>query len=124
MIAIALIEFLVSLLAFQLATVLNTLAIGAVGDWLVGVFLFVLLPALLAFGLGALSLLVAARLFRQIPLRRDTMWALVLCTIVLIPIKNLFLLSPTGLFNVQLSVVSMCLIAAGLFTAGRRYWRY
>ena len=115
-VAITIVEFLV----FQLATFLSGLALGTVGDWLFEIFFFVLLPALLAFGLGAVALLVAAR-FQQIPLRKDTMWTLVLCTIVLLPVKNLVIFN---IFSVSLGIVPACLIAAGLFTAGRRYWRY
>jgi len=118
----ALIEFLI----FQLATALTRLTLGETGEWLFGVFFGVLLPLLLAVGLGALALLVAARLFQQIPLRKDTLWALVACVIVLLPIKNL-LMSGFGFanpFSVSLGVVSIVLIAVGLFSAGRRYWRY
>ena len=116
-VAIAIVEFLV----FQLAAFLSGLALGTAGDWFFELFFFVLVPALLAFGLGAIALLVAARFFQQIPLRKDTMWTLVLCTIVLLPVKNLVMFN---LFSVPLGIVPACLIAAGLFTAGRRYWRY
>lgn len=118
----ALIEFLI----LQLATFLSGLAIGNTGEWLFGIFFGVLLPILLAAGLGALALFVAARLFQQIPLRRDTMWALVACVLVLLPLKNVlvngFILDNP--FSVGLDVVSIVLIAVGIFSAGRRYWRY
>ena len=118
----ALIEFLI----LQLATLLSGLTLGDTGKWLFGIFFGVLLPLLLAVGLGALALVVAAKLFQQIPLRRDTMWALVVCVLVLLPLKN-FLINRFIIdnpFSVGLDVVTMLLVAVGLFSAGRRYWRY
>lgn len=118
----ALIEFLI----LQLATLLSGLALGNTGEWLFGIFFGVLLPMLLAIGLGALALFVTARLFQQIPLRRDTMWALVACVLVLLPLKN-FLVNGFIIdnpFSVGLDVVSIVLVAVGMFGAGRRYWRY
>lgn len=118
----ALIEFLI----LQLATFLSGLVSGAAGEWLFGICLGILLPILLAVGLGALALWVTARLFQQIPLRSDTMWALVACVLVLLPIKN-FLVNQFIIANplsVGLDMVTIVLVAVGLFSAGRRYWRY
>lgn len=121
-----LISVLIEFLILQLATLLSELALGNTGEWLFGIFFGVLLPMLLAVGLGVLALFVTARLFQQIPLRRDTMWALVACVLALLPLKNVlvngFILANP--FSVGLDVVSIVLIAVGIFSAGRRYWRY
>lgn len=114
-----LISVIIELALVQVVNVLGPLMAAEPARGLFAFFL-VLLPILIAFGLGALALAVAARLFQRIPLRKDTMWALVLCVIVLLPFKNLLLLYS---FSVRLNIASICLVAAGVFTAGRRYWR-
>ena len=115
-----LVSTLIEFLAFQLAGVLFELTLGNAGDRILGIFFAVLLPLLLAVGLGVLALLVAARLFPQIPLRKDTMWALIACLIPLILLKNFLV----GGGFITLSIETIVLMTAGLFTAGRRYWRY
>ena len=121
-----LLSALIELLILQLAILLSELALGNTGERLFGIFFNVLLPIGLAVGLGALALFVTARLFQQIPLRRDTMWALVTCVLVVLPLKN-FLVNRFIIdnpFSVGLDVATMVLVAVGLFSAGRRYWRY
>ena len=120
------ISALIEYLLFQLVVLLNGLTLSAVAASAIGILFGVVLPIALAVGLGALALVVAERLFQQIPLRRDTMWALVACVIVLLPIKNLLvaaLMGPNPI-SVGLGIGSIVLIAVGLFTAGRRHWRY
>ena len=118
----ALIEYLI----LQAVVYLDGIAADGAGAQGLSFFLFGLLPLALAVGLGALALVVSARLFQQIPLRRDTMWALVGCVIVLLPLKNFLIAGFIGAnpFGVSLNVVTIVLVAVGVFTAGRRYWRY
>lgn len=121
-----LISALVDFLILQLATLLSGLVSDDTGKWLFEIFFGILLPILLAAGLGVLALFVTARLFQQIPLRRDTMWALVACVLILLPIKN-FLINGfiiANPFSVHLEMVTVVLVAVGLFSAGRRYWHY
>lgn len=118
----ALVEFLVFLLLSGLGPLVSE---GSIARPYV-LFFISFLPILLAFGLGALALAVTARLFRSIPLRKDTMWALVACVLILLPFKNLLVaeLILTNPFQVSFSVASAALVAAGVFVAGRRYWSY
>ena len=118
----ALIEYLL----FELVVFLDGLTLSAAGDRTIAVLFGAILPIALAVGVGALALIVADRLFQQIPLRRDTLWALVACVTILIPIKNLLVaaIAQPNPLSVGLGVGPIVLIAVGLFTAGRRYWRY
>lgn len=116
---------LVEYLLFQLLAFLSTLSLsGAIATPLT-LFLGIL-PFLLAIGVGALALMITARLFQQIILRQDTMWALVACVLVFLPLKNFLVgrfIDPS-IPMVGLSVVTIVFVAVGVFTAGRRYWRY
>ena len=115
-----LVSTLIEFLVFQLSVSLFELVPSEAGERILVMVFYVFLPILLAFGLGVLALLVAARLFPQIPLRKDTMWALVACLLPLIFVKDVLV----GGGFVSLSIETMVLVPAGLFTAGRRYWRY
>lgn len=118
----ALIEYLL----FELVTFLNGLSLSATGDRTIAVLFGAILPIALAVGIGALALIITDRLFQQIPLRRDTMWALVACVAILLPIKNLLIaaIARPNPLGIGLGVAPIVLIAVGLFTTGRRYWRY
>lgn len=81
-----------------------------------------ILPLAVSFGLGALSVFVTSRLFHQVILAANTMWALVACIVVALFIRSL--LPIPGLFIGQISYLVVMGLAIGTFVYGRRYWRY
>ncbi len=80
-----------------------------------------ILPLAVYFAVGALAVLVTSRLFRQVILTANTMWALVSCVLLALFIRS-FLPIP-GLFIGSISYLSIMGIAIGTFVYGRRYWR-
>ncbi len=94
----------------------------AVGAWLFGIpLLSSLLPIAAAFGIGALAFFLTLQFFNQIPLRTDTLWALIGCVLVILLVKG-WLPIPALLLR-GLDAVTMMMVTTGCFTAGRRYWR-
>lgn len=88
-------------------------------------FLFLItaiLPLVVYFGLGALGVFVTSRLFHQVILTANTMWALVACLLLVLFIRSL--LPIPGLFLGGVSYLVVMGIAIGTFVYGRRYWRY
>ncbi|EDX86541.1 hypothetical protein S7335_4246 [Synechococcus sp. PCC 7335] len=81
-----------------------------------------LLPLAVYFGLGALGVFVTSRLFHQVILTANTMWALVACIVVALFIRSL--LPIPGLFIGGISYLVVMGMAIGTFVYGRRYWRY
>lgn len=80
------------------------------------------LPLAVYFALGALAVLVTSRLFRQVILTANTMWALVACMLLALFVRSL--LPIPGLFIGGVSYLAMMGIVIGTFVYGRRYWRY
>lgn len=76
-----------------------------------------------AFGVGALAIVITLNFFRQIPLRADTIWALVACVLLILLMKSQISAIPT-LFVRGPDYFSLMAIIVGAFTQGRRYWRY
>lgn len=81
-----------------------------------------ILPLAVYFAIGALSIFVTSRLFRQVILTANTMWALVACMLLALFVRSL--LPIPGLFVVGISYLAIMGIAIGTFVYGRRYWRY
>ncbi len=74
------------------------------------------------FGIGALSIVVTSRFFRQVLLQANTMWALIGCVLLLLWVKSI---SPgiPALFLRGLDSISLVAVVVGAFTYGKRYWR-
>ena len=89
-----------------------------------GIFFFIatVLPIAIYFAVGALAVLVTSRLFRQVVLTANTMWALVGCILLVLFVRS-FLPIP-GLFISSIGYLPIMGIAIGTFVYGRRYWRY
>jgi hypothetical protein len=84
-------------------------------------FLQNVLPIAAFFGVGALVFFLTLQFFNQIPLRVDTLWALIGCVLLILLVKSW--LPIPGLFLQGFDVVAMMMVTTGCFTAGRRYWR-
>ncbi|MBE9064628.1 peptide chain release factor 1 [cf. Phormidesmis sp. LEGE 11477] len=80
------------------------------------------LPLAVYFGLGALGVIVTSRLFHQVILTANTMWALVACILLALFIRSL--LPIPGLFIGGVNYFVIMGTAIGTFVYGRRYWRY
>ncbi|MGB3790295.1 MAG: hypothetical protein WA949_19960 [Phormidesmis sp.] len=109
---------------YLLATGLVTLARSGAAARVPNGVLFLIanvLPLAAYFAVGALAVLVTSRLFHQVILTANTMWALVGCTLVMLFVRS-FLPIP-GLFIGGINYLSMMGIAIGTFVYGRRYWR-
>lgn len=81
---------------------------------------FVTLAA--AYGIGALSLLITERFFREVVLTAKTMWALIGCVILFYWLRT-WLSGPVPGLLMTLDLYSMTLIALGVFFTGKRHWR-
>lgn len=81
-----------------------------------------ILPLAIYFALGALAVLVTSRLFQQVILTANTMWALVACVLLMLFVRSL--LPIPGLFVGGVSYLVIMGTAIGTFVYGRRYWRY
>ncbi|MBD2089548.1 peptide chain release factor 1 [Microcoleus sp. FACHB-1515] len=111
--------------AAAVATVVDTLlAIGLGVPVIRQVAIVLLQPTLAAFTLigfafvmGAIAVYLIEHLHRQIFLNVGVLWALVLCVMLTLLLKSLFL--PT-LLSGELALVGIVL---GVFWKGRRYWR-
>lgn len=80
-----------------------------------------LLVLIAAGGMGALSIILMERFFRNVMPDGAILWALVACLALILYIRS-FLPIPFILIGFsQLQLVGMML---GLFAQGRRYWRY
>ncbi len=73
----------------------------------------------IAYGTGALALLLLERLHRHIHPDAGLLWALIGCLLLLVWVKSLLPL-PSLLELDQLALIGIML---GVFTTGRRYWR-
>ena len=78
-------------------------------------------PLAAAYGIGVLSIVLTLNFFRQIPLRADTIWALVGCVLFMLLLKSQ-LPAPYLLVHGP-NYFSLVVIAVGAFTQGQRYWR-
>lgn len=74
----------------------------------------------IAYGLGALALLLIERIHPGIRLNAGMLWALVACLLLAVWLKSL--LPIPGLMG--LNELSLAGVTLGVFTTGRRYWRY
>ncbi len=77
-------------------------------------------PLLATFGLGALGLYFSERWRQPLALNRGSLWALVLCLVVVLGMKNALPLPILAL--TQLSYPGLIMIILGVFFTGRRYW--
>lgn len=74
----------------------------------------------IAYGLGALALLLIERIHPGIRLNAGVLWTLVACLLLAVWLKSL--LPIPGLMG--LNELSLAGVTLGVFTTGRRYWRY
>lgn len=74
------------------------------------------------FGVGALAIFLTRQFFHQIPLRADTIWALVGCVSLILLGKDWLPMIP-ALFLRGFGLTTILMVAVGGFTASRRYWR-
>jgi hypothetical protein len=118
-------------LAVAIATVLDLLLVqlflrlpaSAVEGGAVALnLLFIVLPFVAAVGLGALSVVLLERLFRDVYLNTATLWALVPCLALALFIKGLLPAVPALLIG--LSYPQVVGLVLGIFFRGKRYWRY
>lgn len=73
----------------------------------------------IAYGIGALAVLLFERLYAHIRPDAGLLWALVGCLLVMVWIKTLLPLP----MLIALDQVVLVGILLGVFTTGRRYWR-
>jgi len=85
---------------------------------LIAALFFMTLAA--AYGTGALALVITERLFREVRLTAETIWALIGCVVLLYWLRTL--LQVPGLF-MSVSLYTIVLIALGAFFTGKRHWR-
>ena len=84
-------------------------------------YLNFLVPLAVAYGIGALSIVITERFFREILLRSNTIWALVGCVILFYWVRTLL---PVPGFFMRTDTFSIVAIALGAFFSSKRYWRY
>lgn len=75
----------------------------------------------MAFGVGALSILVTERLFPRLGLNTATLWALVACLALMLYLRTWL---PIGGLFLGLDYNRVIAVMLGVFIIGRRYWRY
>lgn len=80
----------------------------------------IVIPLITAAGVGALSVYVLERFFREVYIDRSSLWALVPCFILTLLLKSI-LDFPSFLITFSQTQI-MCLIV-GIFWKGRPYWR-
>ena len=83
-------------------------------------YLIFLAPLAAAYGIGALSIVITSRFFREIFLRANTIWALVGCLILFYWIRTLL---PVPGYFMRADTFSIVAIALGAFFSSKRYWR-
>lgn len=93
---------------------------GTTVQTVLSVLFFATLAA--AYGIGALSLLITERFFREVVLTAKTIWALIGCVILFYWIRTLLSGTVPGRL-MYLDLYSMTLIALGAFFTGKRHWR-
>ena len=79
-----------------------------------------LITIVIAVGVGALAVYLLERLYQQVIVNTASLWALVLCLIVILFFKSLLLI-PSLL--VGFSQTQLLGIILGVFWKGRPYWR-
>ena len=82
--------------------------------------LFMVLPILAGFGVGALALAILERWFTRVSIDTGVLWALVPCIALVLFAKG-FLPIPAALVTMSYPVVVGVLL--GLFVVGKRHWR-
>ncbi|NJL47297.1 MAG: peptide chain release factor 1 [Leptolyngbyaceae cyanobacterium SM2_5_2] len=104
-------------LAFALGWLLSSL-----GNQLSAFFqlLLLALPVAAGFGIGALSIVVMERSFRQIYLYTGVLWALVACLALALFVKGFF---PIPALVVTMGYNQLIGIVLGIFVVGKRHWR-
>lgn len=82
--------------------------------------LFMALPIVAGFGIGALGLTILERRFTQVYIDTGVLWALVPCIALVLLIKGLLPI-PTAL--VAMSYPLLVGVLLGIFVVGKRHWR-
>jgi hypothetical protein len=86
---------------------------------LLGSPLGVLLPVGSAIAIGALAVYIMEKWSQQYLLNRGNLWALVLCLLLILIVKQFI---PVPLALVDLSQITLMGIIIGVFWKGRPYW--
>lgn len=79
----------------------------------------VLLPVAAAIALGSLAVYIMEKWSQQYLLNRSNLWALVLCLLLILIVKQFI---PVPLVLVDLSQMTLMGIIIGVFWKGRPYW--
>ncbi len=80
----------------------------------------ILIPLITAAGVGALSVYILERFFREVYIDRSSLWALVPCFILTIFLKSIL---PFPSFLIAFSQTQIICLMVGMFWKGRPYWR-
>ncbi len=104
-----------------LVQVLNWLLSGVTGGLMPIVQLVLLvLPVAVGYAIGALTLAVMERLFRQVYLDTAVLWALIPCVALVLFLKGTL---PLPGFFVAMSYPQLVGVLLGVFVTGKRHWR-
>ncbi len=121
--------FLVSLITVAIASAIDYLLIFLISNvpgiqqsvsFLLSPPLGILLPLAVAAGVGVLGVAVCDRFQSQIFLNAGSLWALVLCLVIILGLRGLL---PLPSFLVRLSYPGLLGMMVGVFWKGRNYWR-
>ncbi len=108
-------DVLLARIAASVPVILNLLSKLLVSP--IGVLLDLAIPV----GIGALSVAVLERWFRQVIITNSTLWALVPCVALWLLLRS-FVPLPTVLIP-DINIVSLAGVVVGVFWKGRPYWR-
>jgi len=108
-------EFLLELGYIQSYVIRSTLS-----RLLYAPMLGLLMQFAVAVGIGVLAVYLLERLKQQVRINTASLWALVLCLLLLLLLKSLL---PIPAFLVAVNQVQLIGIVLGVFWKGRAYWR-
>lgn len=96
-------------------------AIGRVVSFVYAPPMNILLTIAAAVGIGVLAVYLLERFYQQVIINTPSLWALVLCLIVVLFLKSV---SPLPSLLVGFSEIEAVCIILGVFWKGRPYWQY
>jgi len=112
---------IVSIMDYLLLSLIENVASVQQGFSLIATSpLGILLPLAVAVGIGGLGVYICDQFRSRIFLNAGSLWALVLCLVVVLALTGLI---PLPSFLVRFSYPSLLGIMVGVFWQGRSYWR-